>query len=264
VESDDFPVGRLLSRREAIALLSAGAMSALGASEIVAAQTLKPAPPQCVVRPEMTEGPYFLDKQPSRSDLRTESSTGVRKPGVSLALTFAVSQISGGTCSPLSKAVVDVWQCDALGVYSGVSDPRFEAGTVNETFLRGSQQTDAAGAARFVTLYPGWYPGRAVHIHFKIRTEPAAAKTYEFTSQLFFPETLTDQIHAQVPYVTKGRRDTTNERDGIYRRGGDQLLLQPTATTDGYQAALTIALDLSDSSVGGPDGGGMRGRGRRG
>lgn len=261
MDLDDLPVGRLLSRREAVTLLGAGGMAAVGAWDMVAAQTTSP---QCVVLPELTEGPYFLDKQVSRTDIRTETSTGAQKPGVPLTLALAVSQISGGSCSPLSKAIVDVWHCDALGVYSGVSDPRFGSQTVNETSLRGYQQTDDAGAARFLTIYPGWYSGRAVHLHFKIRTQTAAAQMYEFTSQLFLPERLTDQIHAQSPYATKGRRDTTNEQDTIYRSGGDRLLLQPTKTTEGYQAALTIALDLSDSSVGRPDGEGMRGRGPRG
>ncbi len=260
---DDRPVGKLLSRREAVRLLAGGGVM-LGAWDTLFAQTTNSVTPSCVVRPELDEGPYFLDKQAIRSDIRTDTSTGMQRPGVPLSLAFGVAQISGGRCSPLPGALVDVWQCDALGEYSGVTDPRFAANNVGSTFLRGIQHTDERGAARFVTLYPGWYGGRAVHIHFKIRAQGATGPAYEFTSQLFLPENLTDQVHAQNPYAKKGRRDTTNAQDGIYQRGGAQLLLQPTKSSDGQQAAFSVALDLSDAGVGQPDGGGMRGRGPRG
>jgi protocatechuate 3,4-dioxygenase beta subunit len=263
MDLDDRPAGRLLSRRDALSLLGAGSLGVLSSATMLVAQN-STAVAQCVVRPEMTEGPYFLDKQDMRADIRAEASTGALKPGVPLSLAFAVSQVAAGTCLPLSNAVVDVWQCDAVGEYSGVVDPRFASETVKQAFLRGAQQTDSRGAARFMTIYPGWYSGRAVHIHFKIRTQTVAAQAYEFTSQLFLPEDLTDQIHGQSPYSAKGRRDTLNERDGIYRGGGDQLLLQPTKMADGYQASMAIALDLTDSNVGRADAEGGRGRGRRG
>jgi protocatechuate 3,4-dioxygenase beta subunit len=204
----------------------------------------------------MTEGPYFVDKQAVQSDIRADPATGAQKPGVPLMLAFAVTQMSGAGCSPLPGATVDIWQCDALGEYSGFADPRFATSTVGAAFLRGAQPTDAQGAARFTTIYPGWYAGRAVHIHFKVRTPGTSGQTYEFTSQLFMPEGLNDQVHAQQPYSTKGRRDTLNAQDGIYRGGGEQLLLQPTRTGTGYDATFSIALDLSNASVGQPDGGG--------
>jgi len=178
---------------------------------------------------------------------------------VQLMIAFAISQATGGKCAPLPRATVDLWQCDALGIYSGVSDARYGFQTQGETVLRGSQVTDANGAARFTTIYPGWYGGRAVHLHFKIRTESTPAGAYEFTSQLFFPEELNDQVHAQSPYSQKGRRDMTNERDAFFRNGGSSLLLQPTKTAVGYDAPFAIALDLSDAAVGRPDSGGGRG-----
>src|SRR5205823_1672252 len=152
--------------------------------------------------PALTQGPYFVDKQLERSDIRVEPSDNSVKQGVLLNLIFNVSNVSQNTCKPLQGAHVDVWHCDAAGAYSGVSDPGFQ--TTGQKWLRGYQITDANGAAKFVTIYPGWYSGRTVHIHFMIRTDPTSETGYEFTSQLFFDEALTDKVHAQQPYAAKG------------------------------------------------------------
>ena len=195
----------------------------------------------CVVRPEQTEGPYFVDERLNRSDIRSDPSNGFVKDGVPLAITFAVQRIDGSSCVPLAGVLVDIWHCDALGVYSDVQDPGFN--TVGQKFLRGYQVTDANGAASFVTIYPGWYQGRTVHIHFKLRTDPDAAQGFEFTSQLYFDDALTDIVHAQQPYAAKGQRTLRNSGDGIYRNGGSQLLLAPTADgMGGYTASFDIAL----------------------
>jgi len=258
MDSDDVLVGSVLSRREAVKRLGAGGIAALWSPVSLLGQAPGAAMPGCVARPEMSEGPYFVDTQAIRSDIRSGKS-GPPKPGAPLMIAFAISQAAGGKCAPLPRATVDLWQCDALGIYSGVSDARYGFQTQGETVLRGSQVTDANGAARFTTIYPGWYGGRAVHLHFKIRTESTPAGAYEFTSQLFFPEELNDQVHAQSPYSQKGRRDMTNERDAFFRNGGSSLLLQPTKTAVGYDAPFAIALDLSDAAVGRPDSGGGRG-----
>jgi protocatechuate 3,4-dioxygenase beta subunit len=92
---------------------------------------------------------------------------------------------------------------------------------------------------------PGWYQGRAVHIHFKIRSAASAASAYEFTSQLFFDDSLTDQVHAREPYASKGQRTLRNSEDGIYNSGGSQLVLDVTGTADGYTATFNIALDTA-------------------
>lgn len=261
MDNDDVLVGRLLSRRAAVRLLGIGGAAALGGLRLNAAgQAAAPAATACVVRPEMTEGPFFIDAALARSDIRANTATGVNREGVPLGLAFSVSQIVSGRCAPLAGAVLHIWQCDALGVYSGVTDPGGRTATGKDDALRGIQTTDAQGRARFTTVYPGWYRGRAVHIHFKIRTQ-ASGSAYEYTSQLFAPETLTDEIHARPPYAANGRRDTTNERDGIYRGGGDQLLMKPARSGAGYEASMDIALDLSDAGVGRSDAEG-RGRGR--
>jgi protocatechuate 3,4-dioxygenase beta subunit len=267
---DDKPVGRVLSRREVLALLGgAGAVLVVGSGfknvRFAQAGTATPAAtavPECVVRPALTEGPYFVDEMLNRSDIRIEPSDGSVKEGVLLKLIFNVSDVSADTCKPLAGAQVDVWHCDALGVYSGVYDPGFD--TSGQQWLRGYQITDEDGVAEFITIYPGWYPGRTVHIHFKIRTDPQADQGYEFTSQLFFDEELSDLIHSQEPYNQKGYRNTLNENDGIFRGSDGLLTLKVVENEDeeegGYIATFDIGLDLSQPPVesggfGGPGGG---------
>lgn len=196
----------------------------------------------CVVRPQQTQGPYFVDERLNRSDIRADPSSGAVRAGIPLRLAFRVSRSSSGACSALANAMVDVWHCDALGIYSDASDAGFN--TVGQKFLRGYQLTDAAGLAQFTTIYPGWYSGRAVHIHFKLRSSAGAAGAFEFTSQLYFDEALTDQVHAQPPYNGKGRRNTLNSQDGIYRGGGSQLLLTAVPEGSGYAATFDVALQI--------------------
>ena len=267
MDNDDRPVGQILGRREALKVLgAAGAALAAGcapgsaqptgtpmqvASGATAGATVLPADatsaagsaamPACVVRPELTEGPYFVDERLIRSDIRSDPGTGVVEEGALLALTFHVSQVGDDSCTPLEGAWVDIWHCNALGVYSDVSDPGFDSS--GQQFLRGYQVTNANGVAAFTSIYPGWYSGRTVHIHFKIRTSVGEGETsfYDFTSQLFFDEALNDQVHAQEPYANKGTRDTLNSRDNIY---DDQLLLTVSENGQGYAAAFDIGLQI--------------------
>jgi protocatechuate 3,4-dioxygenase beta subunit len=132
---------------------------------------------------------------------------------------------------------VDIWHCDAFGVYSDAQDPGFN--TQGRKFLRGYQLTDASGAAQFLTIYPGWYNGRAVHIHFKIRVDG-----YDFTSQLFFDDAFTDQVYAQQPYAQKGERTLRNEGDRIFQNGGSLLLLNVSPGADAYTAIFDIGLQM--------------------
>lgn len=201
----------------------------------------------CIARPEQTEGPYFVDERLKRADIRSDPSDGSVRAGTRLALAFAVSRLEGAACVPLPGAVVDLWHCDASGVYSDVKDPGFD--TTGKKFLRGYQVTDADGRARFVTIWPGWYWARTVHAHFKIRPDPAAKRGFDFTSQLYFDDALTDAVHAREPYAGRGQRRLRNGGDGIFRRGGAELLLTPRADgSGGYAATFEIALDLTRRS----------------
>src|SRR5262245_27826632 len=240
--SDGVPVGRLLCRRDLLRLL-AGSAASLMAGTLFPRWTLASTPGSaCVVRPQQTEGPYFVDERLNRTDIRSDPTNGQIKTGTPLALTVLLSRISGGNCQPLLDAQVDVWHCDALGVYSDVEDPRFN--TIGQKFLRGYQLTDARGEARFLTIYPGWYQGRTVHIHVKVRTPPQAKLSFEFTSQMYFDHVLSDRVYTEVPYATMGKRTARNQDDRIFRHGGDQLMLAPTLTPNGYAATFAIGLQL--------------------
>jgi len=239
---DDAGVGRVLSRREVLALLgAAGAGAVVGAPVGLPAQV-----PACVVVPAQMEGPYFVDARLNRSDIRTDPTDKAMSPGLPLRVSLRVSQVSaGGACAPLAGALVDLWQCDALGVYSDFADTTAKFDARGKKFLRGYQVTDAKGAVTFTTIYPGWYPGRAVHLHFKVRTNPTGAKGTDFTSQLYFDEALTDKVHARAPYATKGRRVTTNEMDGIFKAGGRQLMLRLTENANDVAGTFELALKTS-------------------
>jgi protocatechuate 3,4-dioxygenase beta subunit len=104
--------------------------------------------------------------------------------------------------------------------------------------------TDGDGLARFTTIYPGWYEGRTVHIHFKIRSAAGGGRAHEFTSQLFFDDALTDEVHSRPPYTARGGRGRLrNARDGIYRDAGAQLVLAVAPAAFGYAASFDLALE---------------------
>ncbi|HEY5544236.1 MAG TPA: intradiol ring-cleavage dioxygenase [Candidatus Binatia bacterium] len=199
--------------------------------------------PECVVRPEQTEGPFFVDEKLNRSDIRVDPSDQSIAAGVPLRLQFQVSRIASGACTALSGAIVDVWHCDARGAYSDVRDSQFN--TRGKKFLRGFQQTNAKGMAEFLTIYPGWYQGRAVHIHFKIRSAGQGSRADEFTSQLYFDEAVSDQVFKQAPYNNQRGRRVMNDADFLFRRGGKELLLTPAKSPQGYIAKFDIGLQSS-------------------
>ena len=255
LDNDDAQVGRILSRREVLAFLGGSSAALLAACTPGALTSASPAAatsqrtsaataaaasatsatvlPSCIVRPALTEGPYFVDEKLDRSDIRSDPGTGAVRPGALLTLNFLVSRVSGSACTGLSGAVVDVWHCDAIGVYSDVDNAR------GQKFLRGFQTTDASGGAKFTTVYPGWYQGRAVHIHFKIRPTSSS----EFTSQLFFDDALSTQVFAQTPYSQKGTQGITrNAADGIFQQSGGKLTLNVTKNGDVYAATFDIGL----------------------
>ena len=244
MDSDDRPVGRVLTRREAVTLLgSTGALVWLGRSPVGASDRPVRSNP-CVVRPAMTPGPYYVDEKLDRSDIRSDPTDGTVKAGALLALTLTVSRISKAGCAPLPGAIVDVWHCDADGVYSDAVDPEY-FDTTGKKFLRGYQRADANGAVTFTTIYPGWYPVRTPHIHYKIRSPASAERPWEFVSQVYFDEAMNDRIYAQPPYAAKGKRTVSNLKDGIYQEsGGRQSMLTVVPAREGYRASFDVAVDV--------------------
>lgn len=224
--------GARCDRRHALGALGALAILPLGnyGSEAVSAADLT-----CLVTPAETEGPFFVDERLNRSDLVSTS----RSPGVPLALRIGVYEARGSACAPIPGAQVDVWHADAGGAYSDIA----EMHTAGKTFLRGYQITDRSGFVSFRTVYPGWYPGRAIHIHFKVRTVASTGKSaVTFTSQLFMPDSISDAVLATPPYNTRGPRDTMNAQDGIYDRS---LLLALQRTGAGYAGTFSVGLRIA-------------------
>jgi protocatechuate 3,4-dioxygenase beta subunit len=168
-----------------------------------------------VATPALTEGPYFVDERLNRSDIRVDPTNGSVQTGLPLLLRIVVSSISNGTLSPLPGAYVDVWHCNAAGIYSDVQAQR----TGGQQFLRGYQVTNQRGEVRFRTIYPGWYPGRTVHIHVKVRLFTNNQQSYDFTTQFFFDDAITDEVYQLAPYNTRSARNTRNTDDNIFLSG---------------------------------------------
>lgn len=228
-----------LRRRTLLALLG-GAAAAVGPP--VRGQTGLPA---CIIAPRQSEGPYFLDKRLRRSDIRADSG-GARSDGVPLSLQLRVLNAQTD-CSPLVGVAVEIWHCNAAGVYSGVRD-RY-SGDAGGDFLRGYQVTAADGIVRFLTIYPGWYPGRAVHIHLKLRWPDGDAqgrgkewRGKEWTSQLYFDDRITDRVHAHPAYDRSGKRRPRNQDDLLFRHGGRELMLALAEAGDGYVASFDLGV----------------------
>jgi protocatechuate 3,4-dioxygenase beta subunit len=182
----------------------------------------------CVLTPELTEGPYFVDGEKLRRDI-TEG-----KPGLPLQLSLKV--VNASTCKVVKNASVDIWHCDASGAYSGAV-----ANNPGTNFLRGVQRTNAKGIASFKTIYPGFYPGRAVHVHVKVHVGGSVVHT----GQLFFPAAVTSAVYAKAPYSQHGSTpDTSNAADSIYRNGGNKGLLRLARSGSGYLGTIAMGVHL--------------------
>lgn len=178
--------------------------------------------------PEMTQGPYYLDLEPQRADIRETQA------GTLLRLDITVQQRQGAACVPLPGATVNIWHANATGVYSGITPE----GTKGTHWLRGWQTTDANGTAHFTTIWPGWYPGRSVHIHVKVSHGGT-----EFTSQFFASDADTLAVFSAAPYSARGPPDTTNAQDSIYASGGgDRMLLRTVAAGGTWVGTKTVVV----------------------
>ena len=188
-------------------------------------------PDVCFVQPQTTEGPFYLDADLVREDI-TEG-----RPGLPLWLRL---QVVAADCAPIAGARVDVWHCDAAGVYAGVDGDR-------GTFLRGTQLTGADGIAAFRTIFPGWYPGRVVHVHYKVFLPGG---TEVLTSQVFFDDAAAAAVHSGHPaYVARGAQDRDLAADRIARAAGKGAVAQVDLAGDAV-ASLVVGVDASVQSGG--------------
>ncbi|MES2432658.1 MAG: intradiol ring-cleavage dioxygenase [Pseudomonadota bacterium] len=194
----------------------------------------------CMLQQEVTEGPFYIDPKLLRTDI-TEG-----KPGLPMQLRL---QVVTADCAPVVGARVDVWHCDAAGVYSGVQNMGAGGDTTGQTFLRGTQMTDAAGIVTFQTVFPGWYRGRTTHVHYKVFLD---AQTV-LTSQIFFAEAINAEIYAEHPaYARQGQRDMLNADDGIAADAGDGAYarVKMTAPDGAMEAALVVGISPEGGASG--------------
>ncbi len=181
----------------------------------------------CLLAPEVTEGPYWVENALTRRNI-TEG-----KAGSPLVIRFTV--LNARTCKPIGNADVEIWHCDALGNYSAVNGAATR-------FLRGHQRSNAAGQAEFLTIFPGWYRGRTPHIHMKVHVGGDEVHT----GQVFFNEKITAAVYKQAPYASRGAYDTPHAQDNIYEQaGGSTAELKLTRRTGGRKGYVgTIAIGV--------------------
>jgi protocatechuate 3,4-dioxygenase beta subunit len=205
----------------------------------------------CLLDPTLTKGPYWVDERLDRADIRSDTNNVASpnpRPGVPLTLRVTVLSFASGSCAPLPRAQVDVWHCDATGLYSDTA----ALGTAGQDFLRGFQRTDSNGAVTFTTVYPGWYRGRSIHIHVKVRLFDVLNNvTTEATTQLFFDDAVNNAVcKTASPYAARGVPDTSNARDGFYANHTELLLsLQGDAPT-GYVGSIRLAVAVGTIATG--------------
>ena len=220
---------RQLRRRDALALLGGtlaapllGCGSSSGDGDAEAATT-------CILSPEVTEGPYWIDGTLTRRNI-TEG-----RPGVPLILDLTV--VDAKTCKPIANADVEIWHCDASGEYSG-----FDGAASATRYLRGHQRSNADGDLRFITIFPGWYHGRTPHIHLKVHVGGEVVHT----GQLFMSERTTAAVYRHAPYKARGQADTTHAEDNIYAQaGGSKSTLRLRRRANGkagYAGTITLGV----------------------
>lgn len=200
----------------------------------------------CAIIPEVTEGPYYFDPKMERVGI-TEG-----RPGIPTRIRL---QVVDAACLALKDARVDIWHCDATGVYSGYANQGDDGktDTTGETFMRGTQFTDANGLVEFETVYPSWYRGRTTHVHFKVFLD----QTNVLTGQIFFPDALSEYIYLNVaPYNARtGERDTLNANDSIATQSTRAAFAFVKELDEEYLVAMIIGVDPSATSAVGMGGG---------
>lgn len=233
------------TRRGFLGLVSAGAaLLAPSAHAESESSTLSAgADDACVLTPQSESGPYYFDPKLVRADIAEG------RPGVPLSLRLRV--IEAGACTPIPGARVDIWHCDARGIYSGYpgQGDTHKLDQSGKTFLRGTQMADAAGWAAFKTIYPGWYAGRATHIHFRVFLDEATV----LTGQTFFPEALNEFIYTNVPDYTGRPKQrlvvNANDRVATDADPDHRAYCAIKEERDQYLATLTLAVSRKPAAA---------------
>lgn len=219
------------TRRGSLAKLGSALIAAAGGNALLDSgaeagnRAIESGAVQCVLTPELTEGPYYIAGEKLRRDIR-DGHLGT-------LLTLRLHVLNASTCAPIKGAAVDIWHADAAGNYSG-----FGAGASSRTSMRGIQKTDKNGLALFTTVYPGWYQGRAVHIHVKVH----AGGSVVHTGQLFFPDGVTADAYKAQPYASRGGPDMLNAQDSIFVNGGRRSMLALTKRGAGYVGSIAVGV----------------------
>jgi protocatechuate 3,4-dioxygenase beta subunit len=191
-------------------------------------------PSSCTVTNSETEGPFPTH---TPSDYVINNIVSDRK-GTPLTVKIYIRNVNNA-CAILKDAIVDIWHCDAAGLYSEYGGSGMQS--VNLTgvhFLRGRQSTDTNGMAAWTSIYPGWYSGRAPHIHVHVYN---SAGTSLLVTQIAFPEDISKVVYAQGVYASHGQADTTNARDNVFSDGvSNELAVVSGSVTDGYVLTHTV------------------------
>ena len=180
----------------------------------------------CAVTPEQAEGPYYIDVDKIRGDIRED------REGVELRVAARVVDADG--CTPIRDAVFEIWHADAHGEYSDFDGGG--GGTTGSRYLRGAQVTNADGVAEITTIYPGWYPGRTPHIHAKVFISNAEV----LVTQFYFDDGVSNEVYERAPYSRRGKRDRSNSDDRIFSR---RTVLTTSRQGDAYRGLITIGVE---------------------
>ncbi|MGR3810510.1 dioxygenase family protein [Jiulongibacter sp. NS-SX5] len=191
----------------------------------------------CEVTNSETAGPFPI-KNPSNY---VYQDITLDREGVSLEVQLYIKD-SSEECEPVEAALVDIWHCDADGNYSQYGGTNMQKTDYsNANFLRGRQITDANGLVVFKTIFPGWYSGRAVHIHVQIFNSSGSS---QLVTQIAFPADVCDAVfNNATDFYSKGLADTSNDRDNVFGDGYDNELASITGSiNDGFVLTHTIVI----------------------
>lgn len=239
--NNNYPMEPRNLNRRGVLQLGAASLAALGG--IAAISRSARAAITCTATPSEIEGPYWVEEMLNRADIRSDPATGVVQAGLPLRLMLNVSEIQGGACSPVAGCYVDIWHCNAAGAYSDEPAGMGNPNTQGQKWLRGYQVTDAHGNVRFLTIFPGWYMGRTVHIHFRVRKFSGTTTTFNFTSQLYFTDAVATSVFARAPYNTHTNRNPANNAaDNLYNA---VLLTRHADNTDHIEASHNIIINAN-------------------